>query len=80
MQAGATPAASNRDAMSMSATNASTGGVPEVPITPKSWGMSKFYSVFRYLVVSDSPAPVNAATRSVATTSESESKGYTPFT
>ena len=84
MQASATPAASNRDTMSMSTTNTATGGAVSVARAPDHTKMTEDEQIAlciqRSLAVSDTPAPIAAATRSGATTSESESKGYTPFT
>ena len=78
MKAGG-PAASNRDTMSMSAINASTGGGRRGVRGPDYTKMTEdeqiALAIQRSLAVSDTPAPIDAAARSVATRSKSESKG-----
>ena len=80
MQASATPAASNRDTISMSTTNAATGGgrrgVRGLDHTKMTEYEQIALCIQRSLAVSDTRAPIDAATRSVATRCKSESKGY----
>ena len=75
------PAASNRVAMSRSAINAATGGSRRGVRGPDYTKMTEDEQIAlciqRSLALSNTLAPVNAAARSVTTTSKYESKEYT---
>ena len=83
MQAGATPAASNRVGLLRSAIDAATGGGRRGVRGPDHTKITEdeqiALAIQRSLAMSDTPAPIDIATRSVATRSRSESKGYTLF-